>query len=599
MLTTLVALLAAVAVAVPISRRLGFGSVLGYLVAGVAIGPQGLGAVLDTGRVQAISEFGVVMLLFLIGLEVRPQRLWVMRRAIFGLGSAQVVLSAAVLGAFAWIAGAEVDSAAVLGAGFALSSTAIVLPMLGERGLLKTTAGRDVFAVLLFQDLAFIPFVAVLPLLAQESLPDHVPWHDVGRAVLTVALILLIGRVVVPRAFRLIGGARTPEVFTAMALLIVLGTGLLAHEAGLSMSLGAFIAGVLLSDNEYRHELQADIEPFEGLLLGFFFMSVGMQTDLRLAAHNPGTLAAGVVMLLLAKTGIAYAIGRVGGQRPRDAMRFALALPQGSEFSFVLFAAAVPVGALTDDQATFATLVAAVSMAATPLLFAASEKLLMPRLAGRTKAPPPPLPVLQGTSPVLICGFGRVGQVAGRILRMSGIGFAALDRDPTEVEVARRFGSRVFYGDPTRPEVLRAAGAGEARVLIVALDDIEATLRIVEIARRQFPHLFVLARARNRRHAHLLMDRGVDGFVRDTFYSTLKLTEMALRELGMTEAEASRTTELFRQHDEQQLRDTHGFYTDEQQLRQSAQQAAEELAALFEADERTPSRLRADMVTDR
>ena len=597
MLTTLVALLAAVAVAVPISRRLGFGSVLGYLVAGVAIGPQGLGAVLETGRVQAISEFGVVMLLFLIGLEVRPQRLWVMRRAIFGLGSAQVVLSAAVLGAFAWIAGAEVDSAAVLGAGFALSSTAIVLPMLAERGLLKTAAGRDVFAVLLFQDLAFIPFVAVLPLLAQRSLPDHVPWHDVGRAVLTVALILLIGRVVVPRAFRLIGGARVPEVFTAMALLIVLGTGLLAHEAGLSMSLGAFIAGVLLSDNEYRHELQADIEPFEGLLLGFFFMSVGMETDLRLAAQNLGTLAAGVVMLLLAKAGIAYAIGRLGGQRPRDALRFALALPQGSEFSFVLFAAAVPVGALSDDQATFATLVAAASMAATPLLYAASEKLLMPRLAGRSK-PPPPLPVIQGASPVLICGFGRVGQVAGRILRMSGIGFAALDRDPTEVEVARRFGSRVFYGDPTRPEVLRAAGAGEARVLIVALDDTEATLRVVEIARRQFPQLFVLARARNRRHAHLLMDRGVDGFVRDTFYSTLKLTEMALRELGMTEAEAGRTTELFRQHDEKQLRETHGFYTDEKQLRQSAQQAAEELAALFEADERTPSRLRVDMVTD-
>ena len=597
MLTTLVALLAAVAVAVPISRRLGFGSVLGYLVAGVAIGPQGLGAVLETGRVQAISEFGVVMLLFLIGLEVRPQRLWVMRRAIFGLGSAQVVLSAAVLGAFAWIAGAEVDSAAVLGAGFALSSTAIVLPMLAERGLLKTAAGRDVFAVLLFQDLAFIPFVAVLPLLAQRSLPDHVPWHDVGRAVLTVALILLIGRVVVPRAFRLIGGARVPEVFTAMALLIVLGTGLLAHEAGLSMSLGAFIAGVLLSDNEYRHELQADIEPFEGLLLGFFFMSVGMETDLRLAAQNLGTLAAGVVMLLLAKAGIAFAIGRLGGQRPRDALRFALALPQGSEFSFVLFAAAVPVGALSDDQATFATLVAAASMAATPLLYAASEKLLMPRLAGRSK-PPPPLPVIQGASPVLICGFGRVGQVAGRILRMSGIGFAALDRDPTEVEVARRFGSRVFYGDPTRPEVLRAAGAGEARVLIVALDDTEATLRVVEIARRQFPQLFVLARARNRRHAHLLMDRGVDGFVRDTFYSTLKLTEMALRELGMTEAEAGRTTELFRQHDEKQLRETHGFYTDEKQLRQSAQQAAEELAALFEADERTPSRLRVDMVTD-
>jgi CPA2 family monovalent cation:H+ antiporter-2/glutathione-regulated potassium-efflux system protein KefB len=592
MLLTLVALLIAVAIAVPISRRLGLGSVLGYLVAGVAVGPRGAGLVSDVDQVQEIAELGVVMLLFLIGLEVRPQRLWTLRRSILGLGSAQVLLCGAALGGLAYAAGAATDSAVVLGAAFALSSTAIVLPMLGERGLLKTAAGRDGFAVLLFQDLAFIPLVAVLPLLGDGTLPDRVPWHDVGRAAAAVVGILLVGRFVVPRAFRMIGGARVPEVFTALSLLVVVGTALVADQVGLSPSLGAFMAGVLLSDSEYRHELRANIEPFEGLLLGFFFMSVGMTTDLRVAASHPIVLAAGTLVLLAAKSSIAFGLGRLSGQDRPNAVRFALALPQGSEFGFVLFAAAVPLGALSAEQAVFATVVAAASMAATPLLFAASERWLVPRLKKRAK---PAYEVIETAAyPVIICGFGRMGQVVGRILRMSGIRFTALDRDPAQVDVARRFGTRVFYGDAGRLEVLRAAGAAEARVLILAMDDADSVLRTVEIAQRNFPNLRILARARNRHAAYLLMDRGVDGLVRETFHSSLKLTELALKQVGMTAPEAARTIEIFRTHDEAELRETQAFYRDEKQLVQSAQQAADELASLFEADERTPSRTAAE-----
>ena len=374
MLTTLVVLLAAATIAVPLTRRAGFGSVLGYLLAGIAIGPAGLRLITDVDAIASIASLGVVMLLFLIGLEVRPQRLWVMRRAVFGLGTAQVVITGAVLAALAHLAGIAWQGAIVLGAGLAMSSTAIVLPMLAERDLLTSRAGRDAFAVLLFQDLAFIPLVALVPLLASDSVPDHVPWHDVARAAVVIAIILVGGRFLLRPLFRAIGGAKTPEVFTTVALLIVAGTALLATVAGLSPSLGAFMAGVLLSESEYRHELQADIEPFEGLLLGFFFISVGMSADLPLAVRAAGA----------ARRGDGGAAARQGGDRLRagahrrtrdtpNALRFGLALPQASEFSFVLFGAAVAAGALGAGDAALATLVTAASMVATPILFAGAE----------------------------------------------------------------------------------------------------------------------------------------------------------------------------------------------------------------------------------
>ncbi|MFL5254793.1 MAG: monovalent cation:proton antiporter-2 (CPA2) family protein [Rhodopila sp.] len=588
MLTTLVALLGAASVAVPLTRRFGLGSVLGYLLAGVVIGPSVLGLVTDVGQIADISSLGVVMLLFLIGLELRPRRLWVMRQAVFALGAGQVVVSAAVLAVLAHQVGIDWAGAVVLGVGLALSSTAIVLPMLAESELLQSRAGRDSFAVLLFQDLAFIPLVALVPLLAEQSVPDHLPWQDVAIAVLAVAVILVGGRFVIPPLIRAIGGARTPEVFTTVSLLIVAGTAYIANLAGLSMSLGAFMAGVLLSQSEYRHELQADIAPFEGLLLGFFFISVGMEADLHLAWAHPALLVAATAALLLAKVAVGLGLALLSHQGLTDAVRFSLALNQASEFSFVLFAAAVAAGALSSATAAMATLVAAVSMAATPVLFALSERFLIPRLQ------PEPVPdfdtIEAADAPVIIAGFGRFGQIIGRVLRMYGIRFTALERDPGQVDVVRRFGNKVYFGDPTRVELLRAAGAEQARLLIVVLDNPEDVLRIVEAAKRAFPQLKILARARNRRHAHLLMDRGVDGLVRETFYSSLEMAEEALEALGISPEEAARSVTLFRDHDERNLRETHAIYRDEKQLIQSVQQATAELTELFEADQRNQSR---------
>ncbi|MDE2515778.1 MAG: monovalent cation:proton antiporter-2 (CPA2) family protein [Rhodospirillales bacterium] len=588
MLITLVALLAASVVAVPLSRRAGFGSVLGYLVAGVAIGPGGLGVVHDVGQIAGIAGLGVVMLLFLIGLEVRPQRLWVMRRAVFGLGAAQLLLTGAALALLAHRAGVSWQGAAVLGAGLAMSSTAIVLPMLAERDLLTSRAGRDGFAVLLFQDLAFIPLVAAVPLLASgASLPhsaDQLPWLHVARAAAAVIAILIGGRYLVRPMFRAIGGAQTAELFTTLALLIVAGTAALAHAAGLSMSLGAFMAGVLLSNSEYRHELQADIAPFEGLLLGFFFISVGMQANLHFAAAHARELIAAVAVLVAVKAGIAFVLALIARQDRANAVRFALALPQGSEFSFILFATASALGLLDGGRAALATLAIAASMMVTPILFAVAERLLIPHLEREEEAPVFE-PIAAPPAPVIICGFGRVGQIVGRVLTMHGIPFTALERDPGQVEVVRRFGAKVYFGDPARADVLRAAGAEQATLLVVALDDTETTLKVVEVARHAFPALRLLVRARNRRHAHRLMDRGVTDPVRDTFHSALFMARQVLGALDVPEEDAARSVALFRAHDEKQLRAAHAIYRDEKKMIQSVKEAAEELTQLFEDDQ--------------
>jgi monovalent cation:proton antiporter-2 (CPA2) family protein len=580
---TLAILLATAVILVPVSRRLGFGSVLGYLVGGALIGPSGLRLITDVDEIQGVSELGIIMLLFLIGLEVRPQRLWVMRRAVFGLGIAQVAVTTVLLAAAMHVFGVDWPSATILGAGLALSSTAIVLPMLGERDLLGTPSGRDIFAVLLFQDLAFIPLVAAVPLLTGRNVPMSVPWLHVGQAAGAIAIILIGGRFLIRPAFRLIGGARTPEVFTALALFVVVGTAALADAAGLSMSLGAFLAGVLLSESEYRHEVQADVEPFEGLLLGFFFLSVGMAANLSLAVQQPWFFAAAVPGMMAAKIVVAFVLSRLTGHSNRTATRFAFALPQGSEFSFVLFAAAIAVGAMSQEDSDRATLAIALSMAATPLLFAASEKLIVPRTG--QMAPPAYDAIQDDNVPVIICGFGRVGQIVGRVLTLRGIPYTALEQDSAQVEVIRRFGTKIYYGSPSRPDLLRAAGADHAKLLVVALENMEESIAVIDMVRRTFPNLKILARARNRRHAHLLMDRGIEMFVRETFHSSLRMGELALEALGVSEQDARRAVKVFEDYDERQLQVTHSFYEDEGQVIQSTKQAAAELAGLFEMDQ--------------
>lgn len=583
-LYTFVSLLAAAVVAVPLAKRLGLPSVLGYLAAGFMIGPAGFDLVDDVDSVGEISELGVVMLLFLIGLELRPRRLWVMRRSVLGLGAAQLAVTGALLCAIARLLSLPWPAAVVVGFSLALSSTAIVLPMLAERELLAGQAGRDGFAVLLFQDIAVIPMVALLPVLNGEfgEMTKHSAWLAILRATGALLIVLIGGRYLIRPIFRLVESAKTPEIFTATALVIVGGTAALVSTVGLSMSLGAFMAGVLLSDSEYRHELQADTEPFEGLLLGVFFMSVGMSTNLDLLAAEPGFVLAAAAGLLLIKAAIAFALALLAGHDRLNAARFAAALPQAGEFGFVLFTAALAEGLLSPARADLAMLVITLSMIAAPPLFALEERFLAPRLV---KAPQRAFDPIDGpATPVIICGFGRFGQVIGRILRVKKIAFTALDRNGEQIDLVRRNGTTAYYGDPARLDVLRSAKAAEAQVLVVALDDVAQSLKVVEHVKRHFPHLAILARARNRRHAHLLMDQGVTHIVRETYHSSLRLTELVLEELGMDAAEAERTVQLFREHDERLLVDQHGIHDDEKQVIQTTRQAMAELSSLLEAD---------------
>ncbi len=587
---TAIVLLVAAVLAVPLAKRMGFGSPLGYLAAGLAIGPSGLGLIVDVEAIAHVSELGVVMLLFLIGLELRPQRLWVMRKAVFGLGGAQMLLTATALGGGALALGAPLHTSVAVGAGLALSSTAIVLPLLAERDLLSTHAGRNAFSILLFQDLAVIPLVALLPLLGDGggATPTNSTdaWIAVAKGASAILVVLVGGRWLVRPVFRLVDSAKTPEIFTATALLIVLGTAALVEAAGLSMSLGAFMAGVLLSDSEYRHEVKADIEPFEGLLLGLFFVSVGVSADVAGLKAAPVTMLLLTLGLIAVKAAVVLGLARMVGNTPRGGIRMAAVLAQGGEFGFVLFAQATAGGVMTQGNANTAMLVVTLSMIATPFLFAAAERWIVPRLAGKPVRPFDAITpsAQEDNPPVIICGFGRVGQIVGRVLRLRGIPYTALEKSADQVDFVRRFGNKVFYGDPTRPELLRAAGAETAKILVVALTDMTESLTVVDMAQRVFPHLAIAARARNRRHAHLLMDRGVRIIVRETFHSSLHLTEQVLTAMGMNAEEARHTIETFHTHDQRTLVAQHAVHHDEQQLIQSAHDAARELQSLFEAD---------------
>lgn len=578
-----VVLLAAAVIAVPLAKRAGLGSIIGYLVAGIVVGPAGLDLVPHADSMMHVAELGVVMLLFVIGLELKPSRLWVMRRAVFAMGGLQVTGTAVVMGLLAWLLGLDAAAAMVVGCGLALSSTALVLPMLAERDILSSPAGRDGFGILLFQDLAIIPMVALLPLLGAQTgdAPPAPVWQSLLQVAVCLGAILIGGRWLVRPLFRLVGAAQTREIFFATALLIVFATAALADAAGLSMSLGAFLGGVLLADSEYRHELQADIEPFEGLLLGLFFLSIGMAMDLGTLMAEPVRLIAAALGIVVLKAGLVFVLARALGHATASALRLAAALAQVGEFALVLFGFAAAGGLLDQADIRFLTLVVILSMIITPLLFTLEERLT----ARRLEEPDGPYDDIPDEgAPVIIAGVGRMGQIIARILRVRGIPFTALERSQDQVEVLRRYGNKVYYGDPARVDLLRAAGAASAKVLVVALDDMALSLQVVDSARKHFPHLRVVARARNRRHAHHLMDRRVDAIVRETFHSSLALAERVLAALGLEPQETARTVETFRAHDERLLIRQHAIYTDEKQLIQDAKQAAAELQSLFSED---------------
>ncbi len=567
---------------VPLFQRLKLGAVLGYLAAGMLIGPWGLGVVGAVESTLQFAEFGVVLLLFLIGLELDPARLWTLRRTVFGLGGAQVVVTGAVLALAALGLGLTWQGALIAGLGCALSSTALVMASLTERGQLLTRHGREAFAVLLFQDLAVIPLLALLPLLAAASAPSGGHWMVAAKAIAVIAVVIAGSRLVVRPALKFIAGHSSREVFTAAALLLVVGTALIMEKIGLSMSLGAFLAGVLLADSEFRHELEADIEPFKGLLLGLFFIAVGMSANLALVWNAPFTVFGLALGLMLAKFVLMYAIARATGAPNEAAQRVAVALSQGGEFAFVLFSTATSLGVFELETTQLLIMVVTVSMMLAPLVFAAHERLLSRWIARRSE---PEYDAIDGPgNPVIIAGYGRVGQIVSRVLRMCGIPFTALDANYQQVDFVRRFGNKIYYGDASRFELLQAAKAGEAKLFVLAIDDVEASVKTAALVRRHFPNLPILARARNRVHQFRLHDLGVKLIYRETFLSSLEVAHQALLRLGLGVAAAQRAVTLFKQHDEAQLEIQRAVHHDEAQLIQTAQQAASQLRELFEAD---------------
>lgn len=542
--------LSAAVIAVPLSKALGLGSIIGYLAAGIAIGPWGLRLVSNVEDILHFAEFGVVLMLFLVGLELEPRRLWSLRRPIFGWGSAQVLGCAALLFAAALLAGAPWRLALVAALGLALSSTAIALQVMGERNLLPTSSGQSGFSILLFQDVAAIPILALLPLLAgaaeaTEAGPSR--WQEALRIVAVVAGIVLGGRLALRPLLRWIARSRTPEIFTAASLLLVVAIAALMQLVGLSMALGAFLAGVLLAESEYRRELETDIEPFKGLLLGLFFIAVGMSIDFGVLARSPALMAAIVLGFLAVKGAVLWVLA-VGMRIPLpERPVFTLLLAQGGEFAFVVFQAAASAQVLSPQTASLLVGAVAVSMLLTPLLLVLLDRFVLPRFATGGQSRMEELSEPQG-APVILAGFGRYGQIIGRMLDAQGIGATVLDHDADMIEAARAFGYKVFYGDATRLDLLRTAGAATARVLVVAVDDKEQSLRIVDLAREHFPHLQLVARARDVTHWNALRDRGVMLVEREVFESSLRSARTVLEVLGFAPHEAREHAMRFRRH---------------------------------------------------
>ncbi|MFA6139634.1 MAG: cation:proton antiporter [Hyphomicrobium sp.] len=590
-------LLAALAIAGPLARWLGISPVLGYLVAGMLLGPNTIGWSFSDYKAQEIlhfAEFGIVLLLFLIGLELRPKRLWAMRNAVFGLGSAQVLLTGAVLFGVGLLIGFSWQTALFAGLALALSSTALALQVMEETGDLPTRHGRLGFSVLLFQDLAAIPLIAFAPLFATTAVAAsaaasaQMDLITVLKGLGLIAVIVVVGHFVLDYFLRLVALTRVKAAMTAAALLTVVGVTILMQKAGLSASLGAFIAGALLAESSYRHQLEADIQPFEGLLLGLFFTAIGMSVDVRLLLDEPIIILTLVAGLIAIKALILYALGRWQGLEPGPARRLGLVLSQGGEFAFVLFTVGYAAGALTSENTELLTIIVTLSMAATPILLKVESL-----LSRRRKGPAPVYDTLpDNDGHVIIAGFGRVGQIVARILTAKRIPFTALDISAEQVEFVRRFGAQAFYGDASRPEILAAADAHRARAFVLAIDDVEASLRTAELVRSTYPDLPIYARARNRNHAHRLLDLGVTYLQRSTFLSSLDITKHLLKGLGVSEREAGRMIHTFRTHDERRLIEDYKVASDVEKLRERARSDVKTLEKLFEEDAAEEERLR-------
>ena len=583
-IATLAALLAVAVLLVPLFKRAGLGTVIGYLAAGVLIGPWGFGVVRDPENLLHTAEVGVVLLLFVIGLELQPSRLWALRKSVFGLGALQVGGCAAVMAPAAYLLGLDWPLAVVVGLTLALSSTAFVLPTLAERNEMGSLFGRETFGILLFQDLLVIPLLAVLPLLGSQDSGAEGTNPLIGVGILVAAI--LIGRPLLDLVFRHVTRINSREMFTAAALATALGLGLLLQAGGLSMSLGAFVAGVLLSDSDFRHELEASILPFQGLLMGLFFIAVGMGIDLGMIVHHPLNVLGLTLALVVIKGGSFFLLRRITGCDTRRSRMQALILAQCGEFAFVLFGAAQQGGLLPAGVVAQLNLSVALSMALAPFLIIWGDR-LDARSAPAAETPPPD-DMPDEHAPVVIAGFGRVGQIVGRVLLARRVRFTALDKNHSEVKTIRRFGIEAFYGDAAQLEVLHAAKVGEAEVFVLAIDDIECSLRSAETVRRHFPAVTIIARARNRFHAYRLMDLGVELIIRETFLSSLDMARQVFETLGKPPERARDIVARFADYDARILRREQALYHDETQLIQTSREAMDELASLLEEEVPAP-----------
>ncbi len=586
--------LAAAVISAPIATRLGLGSVLGFLLAGAVIGPSVLNIAGQTDDVMHFAEFGVIVMLFLVGLELEPSRLWTLRKQIFGLGLLQVVVVAAIIAAAVLGYSGNWRDSVAIGLILALSSTAIVLQTLQEKGLLKTPVGQSTFSVLLFQDIAVIPILALLPLIAISTghtndshgttLIAGMPvWQQTLITLAVVASILLAGRFLMRPLFRIVADTNAREIFVAFALLLVVGITLLMGLVGLSAALGTFLAGVVLADSEYRHELEMDLQPFKGLLLATFFIAVGAGMDFSLFQSQPLLLALGLVAFIAIKLVVQFALAKLFGMNAPDQSRFSFALAQGSEFGFVLISFCVGLGLLSGQWPGLLTAIIALSMAAAPLLMMFDEKVLQPRFADGDFKRDADVISHDGVD-AIIAGHGRFGMTIGRVLNAQGHRSTVLDIDSSQVDALRKFGFKVFYGDALRMDLLEAAGAKEAKLLVIALDDKEKIVELVKIAKHNYPNLKILARVYDRAHAYEVLREGVDDVYREVFGSSMDLARDALISLGKHPHEAERAMRLFRKHDERMLRKSSQHAGDQTKLIDLAKQSRAEITRVFAAD---------------
>ncbi|GLO62130.1 glutathione-regulated potassium-efflux system protein KefB [Vibrio sp. MACH09] len=579
-LTSSVVFLSAAVVAVPLAQRMGLGSVLGYLLAGVAIGPWGFGLIDDVDAILHFSEFGVVLLLFLIGLELNPKKLWQMRNPILGLGGAQVLITTAIISGVCLLFSVSWQSSLVVGMGLALSSTAIALRVIEEQGLAGSETGQSGFAVLLFQDIAVIPMLAILPLLAGAG--GEGDWFDSITTIVSIIVLLIGGHFLLRPLFRYVVMSGVRELFTVAALLLVIGIAVFMQKLGLSMALGTFLAGVLLAESEYRHELEVSIEPFKGLLLGLFFIAVGMAVNLGLLALHPLEVITAVIALVAVKSMVLYVLARLFSIRAKARSRMAAILSQGGEFAFVLFTAAQAENILDAELSAFLLVVVSLSMVTTPLLLIAQEKWFTATINSSNDASGSD--VINRNPRVIIAGFGRFGQVIGRLMYANKIRITVLESDPSQVQLLRKYGYKVFYGDASKLDLLRAAGAEKAEALVACTDNPDEILEIVNICHQHFPHLKILARARSRVEAYQLLNNGVPNYSRETFLSALDLGRQLLVELGMHPYQAKRAETFFNKLDTTMLEELLPLHMDEKNLAQRSKETRKELEEVFGRD---------------